>query len=147
QEVHLDLDDTVALASLAAAALDIEREASGLIPASLGFWKPGKPIADRREGARIGSRIGAWGAADRRLIDVADLVDQLQTLDTVVLCGVFARAHDAARSCLVERLDQEGGLAAARNARDTGECAERNVARDVLQVVAARTHDANTPLL
>ena len=35
QEVHLDLDDAVALAGLAAAALDVEREAAGLIAARL----------------------------------------------------------------------------------------------------------------
>src|SRR6476659_1530891 len=33
QEVHLDLDDAVALTSLAAAALDVEREPPGLIAA------------------------------------------------------------------------------------------------------------------
>ena len=35
QEVHLDLDDAVALARLAAAALDVEREPPGQIPANL----------------------------------------------------------------------------------------------------------------
>ena len=33
QKVHLDLDDAVALAGLAAAALDVEREAAGLVAA------------------------------------------------------------------------------------------------------------------
>src|SRR5438105_11421371 len=35
QKVHLDLDDAIALAGLAAAALDVEREAAGLIAARL----------------------------------------------------------------------------------------------------------------
>src|SRR5690606_31001244 len=35
QEVHLDLDDAVALTGLAAAALDVEREAAGLVAARL----------------------------------------------------------------------------------------------------------------
>ena len=35
QKVHLDLDDAVALAGLAAAALDVEREAAGLVAARL----------------------------------------------------------------------------------------------------------------
>ncbi len=35
QEVHLDLDDAVALAGLAAAALDVEGEAAGLVAARL----------------------------------------------------------------------------------------------------------------
>jgi hypothetical protein len=37
QEVHLDLDDAVALAGLAAAALDVEGEAPGLVAARLGL--------------------------------------------------------------------------------------------------------------
>jgi hypothetical protein len=38
--VHLDLDDAVALAGLAAAALDVEGEAAGLVAARLGFRQP-----------------------------------------------------------------------------------------------------------
>ncbi len=44
----------------------------------------------------------------------------------VVLGGNLARAVDAPRRRLVERLDQEGGLAAARHAGDGGENAERD---------------------
>ena len=54
QEVHLDLDDAVALAGLAAAALDVEREAAGAVAARLGFRQAGEPVADRREGAGVG---------------------------------------------------------------------------------------------
>src|SRR5690606_14589935 len=36
QEVHLDLEDTIALAFLAASALDVEAEAAGAIAAGLG---------------------------------------------------------------------------------------------------------------
>src|SRR5205807_6820048 len=39
QEVHLDLDLTVAAADLAAAALDVEREASRLVPAGAGLLR------------------------------------------------------------------------------------------------------------
>ena len=37
QEVHLDLDDAVALAGFAASALDVEREAPRPVAARLGF--------------------------------------------------------------------------------------------------------------
>ena len=84
QEVHLDLDDAVALAGLAAAALDVEGEAPGLVAARLGFGQAGEPFADRRERAGIGRGVRARRAADRRLVDVDDLVDMLQPLDAVV---------------------------------------------------------------
>ena len=43
QEVHLDLDDAIALAGFAAATLDVEGEASGFIAAGLGFGQPCEP--------------------------------------------------------------------------------------------------------
>src|SRR6202012_4908314 len=102
QEVHLDLDDAVALAGLAAAALDVEGEAPGLVAARLRFGQAGEPFADRRERAGISRRVRARGAADRRLVDVDDLVDMLQPLDAVMRCGAFAGAVELARDGLVE---------------------------------------------
>src|SRR5437016_2991181 len=90
QEVHLDLDDAVALAGLAAAALDVEGEAAGLVAARLCLRQPREPLADRRERAGIGRGIRARGAPDRRLVDVDDLVDMLQPLDAVVWRGSLA---------------------------------------------------------
>ena len=81
QEVHLDLDDAVALAGLAAPALDVEREAARLVAARLGLRQAGEPLADRREGAGVGGGVGARRAADGRLVDVDDLVEVLQPLD------------------------------------------------------------------
>ena len=47
QEVHLDLDHAVALAGLAAPALDVEREAARPVAARLGLRQAGEPVADR----------------------------------------------------------------------------------------------------
>src|SRR6202035_1910846 len=137
QEVHLDLDDAVALAGLAAAALDVEREPPGLVAARLGFGQAGEPFADRRERAGVGRRIGARGAADRGLVDVDDLVDMLETLDAVVRGGAFAGVVEFARDRLVERVDQERRLAAAGDTRYAGEQPQRNLRRDVFPGVAA----------
>ncbi len=59
QEVHLDLDDAVALAGLAAAALDVEREAARLVAARFRFRQAGEPFADRRERAGVGRRVAS----------------------------------------------------------------------------------------
>src|SRR3954452_24770565 len=48
EEVHLDLNDAVALAALAAPALDIEREAPRAVAPRLGLREPREPVADRR---------------------------------------------------------------------------------------------------
>src|SRR5690606_13232898 len=142
QEVHLDLDDAVALARLAAAALDVEAEPAGAVAAGLGLRQARVPIADRAEGAGVGGRVRARGAADRALVDVDDLVEQFQPLDAVEGGGGVRGVVQPARRRLVQGFDGEGGLAAARHAGDAGEQAAGDFAGDVLQIVAARAGDA-----
>ncbi len=89
--MHLDLDHAVALAGLAAPALDVEGEAPGLVAARLGLGQLGEPFADGGEGAGIGRGVGARRAPDRRLVDVDDLVEQLDAFDCRVLAGDVAR--------------------------------------------------------
>src|SRR6185437_7909909 len=83
EEVHLDLDQPVALARLAPAALDVEAEAAGLVAARLALRQAGEPVADLGEGAGVGCGVGARGAADRRLVDVDDLVEIFEAGDFV----------------------------------------------------------------
>ena len=84
QEVHLDLDHAVALAGLAAAALDVEGEASRAVAALARLRHAGEQLADRREQPGVGGRVGARRAADRALVDVDHLVEELEALDLVV---------------------------------------------------------------
>ncbi len=97
QEVHLDLDDAIALARLAAAALHVEGEAAWLIAARLGFRQLGVPVADRRERAGIGRRVGARRAPDGRLVDIDHLVEIFQALDAVVRRRMLAALVEFAR--------------------------------------------------
>src|SRR3546814_17632783 len=70
EEVHLDLDQAVAGARFAAAALDVEREAAGLVAARLAFGPPRVPIAALGDGGGLGRRVRGRGAAGRRLDQV-----------------------------------------------------------------------------
>ena len=72
------------------------------------------------------------------LVDVDHLVEMLQALDGVVLAGKLARIVELAGDGAIERLDQEGGFAAAGDAGHRGEQAERNIDGDVLEIVGAR---------
>ena len=92
QEVHLDLDDAVALAGFAAAALDVEAEAARHVAARPGFLGAGEQLADRREQAAVGRRVGARRAADRALADVDDPVDVLEP--SISSCGAGLRLRD-----------------------------------------------------
>ena len=57
EEVHLDLDQAVAVAGFAAAPFDIEAEPAGFIAARSGFGQAGEPIADQREAAGVGCGV------------------------------------------------------------------------------------------
>ena len=127
EEVHLDLDNAVALALGAAPALDVEGKAAGVVAARLGFGEAREPFADRREGTGVGGRVRPRRAADGRLVDVDDLVEVLQALDAVVRGGMFARAVQLAGDSLEEGIDEKGRFAAAGNARDAGEEALRDL--------------------
>src|SRR5690606_36189068 len=124
QEVHLDLDQAVALARLAAAALDVEAEAAGLVAARLRLGQAGEPVADLGEGAGVGRRVGARGAADRRLVDLDHLVAEFEAGDPGVRAGYDAGAVERAGGAGVERVDGEARLARAGDAGDAGEGAE-----------------------
>src|SRR5437870_8659075 len=133
QEVHLDLDQAVALARLAAAALDVEAEAAGLVAAGLALRQAGEPVADLGEGAGVGRGVGARRAADRRLVDVDHLVELLKPGDLAAGAAGDAGAVQRAGGAGVERVDGEARLARAGNAGDAGEGAEREGGGDARQ--------------
>src|SRR5690554_4208629 len=62
--------------------------------------------------------------------------------ENLIKCaGVLARIVQAARDGLVDGFDEKGGFAATRHAGDTGEGAERNLRRHILEIVLLRAGD------
>ena len=141
QELHLDLEDAVALAVLAAAALDVEAEAARGVAAQTRLRDAGEQLADRREQADVGRRVRARRPADRALVDLDDLVDVLGALERVVRADRLARAVQLAGERPVEDLGDERALAAARHAGDGDERPERDTQVEVAQVVLAGAAD------
>ncbi len=92
QEIHLDAALAFALAGLAASAGDIEGKTSGLVAALARLRQHGVEVADLGEDAGVSCGIGAWRAADGRLVDADDFVDILCAGDGLVRSGLFARA-------------------------------------------------------
>ena len=138
QEVHLDLDLPVAAADLAAPALDVEAEAARLVAARPRLLGLREEVADHVEQARVGRRVRARRAPDRRLVDGDDLVELLEAVDRAVRARALARAVQAVGDRLVEHVVDERRLARAGHAGDAGQHAQRDVHVDVAQVVLAR---------
>ena len=92
QEVHLDLELTVARAGLAAAAAHIEAEAARAVAARLRVRRGGEEVADVVEEICIRRGVGARRAPDGTLVDADDLVEELFSLDGLTAAGVDLHA-------------------------------------------------------
>lgn len=81
EELHFDGDGAVALAGFAATAGDVEGEVAGLVAALLGLGGGRKQVANLVEGFDVCDRVGAWRAADGRLVDENDIGEMVVACD------------------------------------------------------------------
>src|SRR5690606_23794410 len=153
EEDHLDLDDAVALARLAAPALHVEGEVAGRVAALLRERLAREELADRVERLDVRDRVRARRPSDRRLVDHHDLIEQVRALEPVPppdrLAEMLLRARLAAREFALQRAEEdvvdERALPRAADAGHDGERAERDVDIDALQVVEPCAFDADAP--
>ena len=117
QEVHLDPPLPLALALLAAAALDVETEAARLVAQGPGVAGAGKDLANLVEHAGVGGRVAAGRAADRRLVDLDHLVDLAGPAKARVRARLGRDAAQPADQGPGQRLVQERALAGTAHAR------------------------------
>ena len=141
QEVHLDLQGSVAGARLAAAALDVEAEATHLVAADLRLLRRGEQLADVVEDADVGGGVGPRGPADGRLVDPDHLVDQAGAGQPRVAARDLLAAHDLAQQRAREDVVDQRRLPAARHPRHRDQAPERERRGDVVEVVLPRPLD------
>ena len=134
QEVHLDLERAVAGARLAAPALDVEREAAGHVPAHLRLGRAGEQLADVVPDAGVGGRVRPRRPADRRLVDVHDLVQVLEPGDRPVAARHHPRAVQLVGQRRVEDVVDQAGLARAGHAGDPTKQPSGNVTSTPLRL-------------
>ena len=121
QEVHFNLQGAVAGAVLAAAALDVEGEATRGVAAHLRLAGLCKQLADVVEHAGVGGGVRARGAADGRLVNVNDLVQVFQPVDALVAAGHLLGAVELVRQGSVQNVVDQGGFARAGHTGHRGE--------------------------
>ena len=92
EEVHLDFDDAVAVARVAPAAADVEREAPRFVTPRLRRRELAEQLADGVEDFGIRGRVGAGRPAYGLLVDLDDFIDSLYALQAVVLAGAHRPA-------------------------------------------------------
>ena len=161
EEVHLQPVRAVALARLAAAAGLVEAEPARLVAAHLRLGQLREQGADLVEHLDVRRRVRARRAADRRLVDVDDLVDVLgarrcgrsarrstcesSSLVLVVLVGFVAVRRVAGAQPVQQDVVDQRDFARAADAGDADEQAERDLDVDVLEVVVPGADDREAP--
>ena len=113
EKMHFDFFHAVALACLAAAALDIKGEAAGLIAAGFCLGREGKEVANIGEKTGIGCRVGARGSADGALIDADDLVERFYTVNPVMISRKGIGAVERMRKGSIKNGIDQGGFSGA----------------------------------
>ena len=122
QKVHFYLDDAIALACLAATALDIKGEAPRRKAAHFRIGGGSIQLPNIGKDTGIGRRIGARRAPDRRLVNVDHLVQMFDAFDGAVLAGTGTRVVQIRRQSLVQNLVDQRGFTGTRH---TGDAIER----------------------
>ena len=99
QEMHLDLDDSIAGARLTASAFFIEAETAFIVPLAFASVEAANRSRSQIKYTRICCRIGTRCPSDRRLIDRDDLVKLLDALNGLM----FSRNRVCAVQLLCQR--------------------------------------------
>ena len=135
QEVHFYLDDSVAFARLAAAALDVERESPRSVALRLRFVCLGEQVADIVEHAGVGRGIAPRGAPYRRLVYHYHLVEVFGAGHIGEPARAGACSVQLCNEVLVDYLVDKRAFAASGNSGNAGEYTERHVYVDIAEVV------------
>ena len=124
--MHFDLQDTVAAAGLASAALHIKAESSLLVAARLGILRCRKQVADLIEQTCVRCRIGTRCSSDRGLVDVDDLV---------MLPWNASRTVQISCQPFVQNFIDKRTLSRSGDSGHTGHDTEREIHVDIFQIV------------
>src|SRR5690606_29987674 len=147
QEVHLDPTQALAVAVLAAAALDVEGEARGPKAADSGLVGLGVERAQLGEHPGVGRGVAPRRATDRRLIDGDYSIAALEVEDRVVLEAPAAGPVESPRGLGQQGVVDQARFAGPADPGHAGHLRQRDRDVDVGEVVPARALDLDPVLL
>ena len=137
QKLHLYMFKAGAAAAGTAAIAAVEAEFAGGVAALFRQACRGKQLANCVPSAHITDGVGAGGFADRGLVDkhhIAQMVGAQQTVVQARGFGGFAKVAEQGRR---QHILNQARLAGTRHTGDADQALQRELHRDVLQVVLA----------
>ena len=111
--MHFHFGHAVALTRTATPAVDIERKTARAVTTLTRHGHLGHQLAQRREQAGIGDRVGARRAAYGGLIDIDDFVKVVKAEDVVMRRRFFVGAVDLSGDCGIQSVIHQSGFARA----------------------------------
>ena len=136
--MHFNFQQPVAGAGLAAAALHIEGEPVFLIATNLGLRKLGKHPADQVKQPGIRGGIGPGRPADRRLVNIDDLIQLFLALQTVKIRLAGPGAVQIVGQRAIQNGVNQAAFPAAGHACDAAEHPQRDPHINVFEVMLPR---------
>ena len=133
--MHLDLQDAVSAAGFAPAALDIETETPLLVAFRLGIGRSGEQIPDQVKYPGIRGRVRTGRTSDRRLVDVDDLIQLLDSYDILVLARNGPGPVQFFCQTLVQDFVDQRAFPGAGNACHASHHSQRELHIYILQIV------------
>ncbi len=118
--MHLDLFRTLPLTMFTSPALDVKAEPARLVTAYLRLSCHGKELPDQIEHTGVSCRVASRRSADRRLIDLDDLIDVRNADDRFMFARPLPRIVDPALQTFKQYLGHQGALTRARYPRYAG---------------------------
>ena len=141
QEMHLDLNLSVALACFAATAAHVKGETSRRVAARLRLRRTRKQRAKIIPQANVRSRVGTRRAANRRLVDIDNLIDTLDALDFLIRTHRARRTVNGIRKGRCDGVGNQGALTRSRHAGNNRKRTKLDLGGNVFEVVGAGARD------
>ena len=139
--MHLDLNLSVALACFAATAAHVKGETSRRVAARLRLRRTRKQRAKIIPQANVRSRVGTRRAANRRLVDIDNLIDTLDALDFLIRTHRARRTVNGIRKGRCDSVGNQGALTRSRHAGNDRKRTKLDLGGNVFEVVGAGARD------
>src|SRR5262249_40571801 len=138
--------ESVALAVIAPATVDVEAEPAGIVIPDFRFMRCRECPTDLVKCLQMSCGVGSGGPGQWRLVEYHNLGDVAADNQFLVRSGIRRMATDPLPKSRVQGLLYQSALARAADARHGAEDAERKVRIDRFQVVATGSLESNDTL-
>ena len=117
--MHLDLNESVSFAGLAASSFDIERKPSRTVALHLGICSRSEHITDHIEKSDISRRVGTRRSSNGRLVNADAFIHSVKSVNSFILSRDVVRPVQSHIQCFENNVIQKGRFPGSRYSGQT----------------------------